>query len=152
VFIIQDFQTIVVQQQGFSFFLILKACSCCTQPLTADRCICSVSAGPDVIINQMTFAYIYQLAKVSSRKLSKADPHSPASLYSWYRTLTRVYILFVGKIFPPMLYSSKPPRPTNRRLLYSRPPASVQKITPTSALNIFYCNSTQWLQCFLCIV
>jgi hypothetical protein len=26
------------------------------------------------------------------------------------------------------------------------------KNTSTSALNIFYCNSTQWLQCFLCIV
>jgi hypothetical protein len=53
-----------------------------------------------------------------------------------------------------MFYPPKPPRPTNRRQLYSRPPSSVQKIhpqvhytsstvIPPSGCSVFYvlCNS-----------
>ena len=50
------------------------------------------------------------------------------ALHSQYWTYSRVYLPFVGKIFPPLFYPSKPPRPPQRRLHHVRPPTTVQKI------------------------
>ena len=47
------------------------------------------------------------------------------ALHSQYWTYSRVYLPFVGKIFPPLFYPSKPPRPPQRRLHHVRPPTAV---------------------------
>jgi hypothetical protein len=101
------------------------------------------------------YRHIQTLQSKCLRDIGNYPRHTPIPLLHSTLNTEPIHEFIVRKIFLPLFYTSKPPRPPNRRLLHVRHPTTVQKIytqtyetssivTPPSGRSVFCILSTSF--------